>query len=484
MSATDRSASMIPSTGPSLEDRVLGSVPVTGRAFAKLLDLLSIEACDSVPSACVTTGTRSRLLINPAFVARHCRSDEHLAMLVMHELYHVLLGHTRLYPRVTPAQNWAFDCLINAQLCRLFPEPRYTSFFGQFVSRLRGPARLLAPPSGWLAGFGAGASAATGNLSADADAYGPARLILQTTHWRLYSDESIGATELFRLLEQAGNGVGDGDGVDATPTATATEPPAMPLLGNHRDDADDSLHPEVLREVRDIVARWPMIERRSGRDQGGDPDLLRLSPGERLDRAVSVLRRAVAAAAGASGAGTAQRRDLTTTDVATPLDTGGDRRAQLLRMLGAEPLLFAGRLPARGVAPIDRVHVYLDVSGSMDAVLPALYAALAGCLDAVEPTVHGFSTAIGSLTHAQLRDGVRLTTGGTDIGSVTGHLLQHGVRRALIVTDGWVGSIPADHLKRMQRHRVRLAVVVTTPGDDAFAKPLNPPVFRLPELSR
>lgn len=104
-----------------LRDRIYACVPVTHQAFGKLLSLLSIEASAQVPTACVSTGTRSRLLVNPAFVARHCRTDEHLAMLVLHELYHVLLGHTRLYPRVTPAQNWAFDCLINAQLCRLFP---------------------------------------------------------------------------------------------------------------------------------------------------------------------------------------------------------------------------------------------------------------------------------------------------------------------------------------------------------------------------
>ena len=48
---------------------------------------------------------------------------------VLHELYHVLLGHTRMYERPTLAANWAFDCIINAQLCRLYPDVEYTSFF-------------------------------------------------------------------------------------------------------------------------------------------------------------------------------------------------------------------------------------------------------------------------------------------------------------------------------------------------------------------
>ena len=35
--------------------------------------------------------------------------DEHLFLLVMHELHHVLLGHTRLFPRASRAHNIAFD---------------------------------------------------------------------------------------------------------------------------------------------------------------------------------------------------------------------------------------------------------------------------------------------------------------------------------------------------------------------------------------
>jgi hypothetical protein len=37
-----------------------------------------------------------RLLINPQFVEAHAATPERLLMLVMHELHHVLLGHTRL----------------------------------------------------------------------------------------------------------------------------------------------------------------------------------------------------------------------------------------------------------------------------------------------------------------------------------------------------------------------------------------------------
>ncbi len=47
----------------------------------------------------------------------------------MHELWHVLLAHTRLYARPTPAHNVAFDAIINAGLARQHPAPEYLEFF-------------------------------------------------------------------------------------------------------------------------------------------------------------------------------------------------------------------------------------------------------------------------------------------------------------------------------------------------------------------
>ena len=120
-------------------------VPLRHPAFGKLLRLLSIELSREVPTAAVTTGSRSRLLINPDFLAERCRTEEHLAMLVMHELYHVLLGHTRIYRRPTLAANWAFDCIINAQLCRLHPGPGFTSFFRSLAAPVRIDCRPRRP---------------------------------------------------------------------------------------------------------------------------------------------------------------------------------------------------------------------------------------------------------------------------------------------------------------------------------------------------
>jgi hypothetical protein len=65
--------------------------------------------------------------VNPRFVADRCRSDAHLFMLVLHELHHVLPGHTRLFPRATPAHNLAFDAVRGPSACSRRPLRRPSS---------------------------------------------------------------------------------------------------------------------------------------------------------------------------------------------------------------------------------------------------------------------------------------------------------------------------------------------------------------------
>ena len=444
----------------ALQDRVYGCVPTAGEPFAKLLGLLSVEASREVPTACVTTGASSRLLVNPDFVAKHCRTDDHLAMLVLHELYHVLLGHTRLFARVTAAQNWAFDCVINAQLCRLFPGPRHTSFFRQFARDDGSVVDLLAPPPEWAPASPEGPGGRGRFAGAGA---------VREAHRLLYSDESVTTAELLRLLPEL-------IGSEAVLAGST-------LLGNHDPGDAGELHPEALREVREIVARWPLVERRSGRDQGGPLAREQVSLGQRRQDAVAVLRAALRWAAGPEGTGLARRLERGPVAAELPFDSGRDRRAALQRLLGAEPMLFAGEVSRRSLRPTDRVRVYLDLSGSMAEVLPCLYVALAACLEEVEPVVYGFSTEIGPLAHAELRKGIRLTNGGTEIEAVTSHLIASKARRAIVVTDGWVGQIPPDHAAEIRRRRLRVAAVATCPGDASFAEARRMRVFRLPKLA-
>jgi hypothetical protein len=121
-----------------LTARVLNAIPAGAYEMNALLGLLRIEETDAVPTASVSCEQRPVLRINPEFVRRHCRTDEHLFLLVMHELHHVLLGHTRLFPTPTRVHNVAFDALINSMLILRFPGETYRSFFPPPETPIRG----------------------------------------------------------------------------------------------------------------------------------------------------------------------------------------------------------------------------------------------------------------------------------------------------------------------------------------------------------
>jgi hypothetical protein len=109
----------------------------------------------------------------------------------------------------------------------------------------------------------------------------------------------------------------------------------------------------------------------------------------------------------------------------------------------------------------ERVHVYLDVSGSMDAVKGPLYGAVLDCETLVYPVVHLFSTKVADISLAELRRGVCRSTGGTDIACVAEHMAAHRVRRALLVTDGWVGKPRGQHQDTLAAAKLAVALLGT-----------------------
>ncbi len=442
-------------TTERLAERVRNCVPLRHPAFGKLLQLVSVEETGDVPTAAVTLGTRSRLLINPAFVAERCRTDEHFAMLVMHELYHVLLGHTRMYKRSTLRANWAFDCIINAQLCRLYPSAEYTSFFAACAAK-NGPWSLLGPPPGWPA----------------KKRY--ARSLLGDVHKRLYDDSTVTTVELFALLEDLGEAAGALGGEEEVRAR---------LLGNHApEEGTDPLwdDPGLMAEVRGIVARWPMAEERSGLDDGADATDRRsaLVAHPEARRAIgAVLRKA---AFGASGGPLVRREE--DVPAVTVLPHPSDRRAHLWMRAGATPLLWNGSVRNVSLERAGRVAVYLDVSGSMGQWMPVLMKALSDHADLVEWPLYGFSTAVHPVTSIDLAKGKFRSTGGTHIGCVARHLLEKKFARAVVITDGDVQRIPRAEHDALRRTHPRVEVGLLDGCSGAFCETLGWRTHAIPPL--
>jgi len=180
-------------TAISIAERILDAFPSGSYGLLALLRLLDIVETAEVGTAAVECTSMPRLLINPQFVDVHAATPERLLMLVMHELHHVLLGHTRLFPRVTHADNVIFDAVINALLCRMFPKREHTSFFTDFYSDAHFPECLLRPPAGWKPSSPAPIPPALqGEDMAD----------VQTVYRALYSETGANYQELYEALRR------------------------------------------------------------------------------------------------------------------------------------------------------------------------------------------------------------------------------------------------------------------------------------------
>ena len=442
--------------------RIFSVVPAATWQMEELLSLLDIVTDESIATACVDCVTRPRLRLNPGFIADYCRTDEHLLMLVLHELHHVVLGHTRLFPRPTKAHNIAFDAVINAIICHQFREERYWSFFTAINSAKDFPARLLRPPTGWPA-----------RLRYASDASPAEKRIIQL----LYGNEGVGVTylEVFELLIQA---------LQEKPSPDCT------LIGNHSNQShQEENDPFFGQAIRDIVSKWPRPERiLSGRDQGSPSQTWQLNTSAPASDPLRKAFEKILQQAGVHTANAHTLRQLARVEslrlVETVLPQACDRRIPAWRALhGAWPLIYRGSVQETRIQPVPRpvAHVYLDISGSMSNTLPKLASALQRPHRLGLLRLFVFSTIVGEVEPRNLTCKLP-NTFGTDINCVLEHLdgitASKRPRRVVVVTDGWVGK-PAEALaERLSRVRFFAAIAGNDPGEDL--KKLNARIIRLP----
>jgi hypothetical protein len=442
-----------------LVHRVLNAVPARSYAMNALLSLLRVEVSRDVPTAAISCERRPVLRVNPDFVREHCRTDEHLFLLVMHELYHMLLGHTRLFPRVTPAHNLAFDAVINALLALQHPERAYTSFFLDLYGRESGVLRLLAPPDGVALA-------------------GPT---LAALHQLLYGSGQTTSEEVFHAVVRTGQAVPGADGTDA-PILLGSHG-GSPLTGDDDDGWGTAgpIDPTFVEAVREIVERWPPpdspIRGRSLSDLLGRDRVAQAPVGRRVRAAV---RLALLAAATPSRSSISRGAGLVRAQVVVP--ELRDRRGAVLRAAGRTPLFYDSAVYSPRGRHEGQARVYFDVSGSMDGYIPHLYAALASLRDHIQPQVGLFSTKVVTVPLADMVRGRADTTGGTDIGCVVDDIVARRPRRVLLITDGYVGRVSPADVARVGRAGVDVRVLLTPDGWRPDLAQLASRVDELPDL--
>jgi hypothetical protein len=140
-----------------------------------------------------------------------------------------------------------------------------------------------------------------------------------------------------------------------------------------------------------------------------------------------------------------------------------DRRSNVLRCLGLQPLLYGWEMPMPERGGVEPVHVYVDVSGSVEMYIPGLYQAVLQSAPLVYPRVHLFSTIVRTITLGDLHRGICETTGGTEINCVLAHMQRERIRRTVILTDGYVG-FPSEKYRDMLRW-CHIGVAITPQGN-------------------
>lgn len=416
-------------------------------AIRAVLKILRTEFTDSVPTLAVTCEAQPRLLVNLRFVTQHCRSETEVKAVICHEFLHVLLRHTERFTRLTPADHLALDAVINAIIHRSLG-PEYSRLMSRYYADAPGVQRLLRPPT---------------------------REEQQLLPHRFSQVQSRKITARERRVLDAWDGLYKGmlcaDDIRdvARDLAAADGTPAPDLLGDHdgleqrpdrSDPGADALAQALDQSLRAMNGTGIF---RSPRDrQFGAPAYSNAVPAANLAlerwrrEAYAVLRQHLLPDARSRATETAAA------SFTLPVLSTTDRRA-VLRARWSPFLpeaLWHTEVPARA----GTAHVYLDVSGSMNAEMPHIVALLGRLGRYIRRPFWAFSDVVAP---ARIEQGrlVADTTGGTSMACVLRHLAQTRPRAAVVVTDGYIETVNRKLLAATAG--IRLHALVTRGGNPA-----------------
>lgn len=332
--------------------RILDVLPPSSFELATFLSLFRVRFSEKTKTACVTCGESPELLLNKDFIEAHCQTNEHLFMLVMHELYHVILGHTTLFPHATEVRNLVFDAVINAILCSLFPTPEFTSFFTDYYPSDKMPSALLRPK-------GEGTP-----------------LAAEQALKFLYGGSDTGTYhDVYEVLLQSGcikeiKLVVKSDGEDGEPL----------LLGSHNEE-NEEISQEMKDLIHKIISKWPSPDRPlQGQDLGAEECErgfdAEADPSTRLRRGIRrLMRRAVI-----PGKKEVRRRSVReiVCETATFLPDWHDRSHEAREIAFGDALIYSTttRLQRPSSRDNRQAFVYFDVSGSVAEEVPSVAQAL------------------------------------------------------------------------------------------------------------
>lgn len=426
----------------AIRKRIYNVLPAATFQMHKLLQLVEIEYSEQTETARIELRKYPRMQLNRDFVTQRCGTDEFLFMLVMHELYHVLLGHTRLHSKCTQLDNIAFDAIINATLCRRFPDPLYTRFFCSLYSWESFPSCLLRPPAGWRSDH-------MGTLSLD-----PHPPDVQKAISMLYGCGTATYGDVYSLFENL-----------------SVTNLSVPLLGNHAQAEDDDMSIGFKKELIAISMNWPECEERTAAGKSFTQLDFTLPVAARENRIVSRKLRALFRRIGINRTGASSPVKKVTDSLIgtqTVLPSMRDRRSAAFEQIYGHPPIFQhDTLVTRRRRDEwrHRPHVYLDISGSFEQYLPVIVTSLLKPLRDRVCRVFAFSDVVDEVRPSSLSRYKCKNTHGTSITAVFEHILglppTQRPKRVAIITDGIVETVDNQILSKLNELKIELHVALS-----------------------
>lgn len=413
-----------------------------------MLGLMNIEESEAVKTACVPVGGTPRIIINPKFVENQCETDQKLFMLIMHELHHVLFGHTRLFQRITTEHNIAFDAVINAMLCRSLSEPEWTALFREYYPQNVYPLCLLRPPEGFP--------------KSPRYPKGMPQQIQNVIEKLYYSNQGT-FLEVFELLQRIDQEIAQNLSLLGGLIQAKKGEIEDKLLGEHGDDvkgweADDD--PEIFDLIRKVVEKWPQPRQPiRGRSLNDILEQVLLDI-PKIVKPNTIILRAIHEAARNKGSQRGHHRSYQS-QLLQQFQPSRDRKGFALLWIGGIIPIYREQLP-KIQRTREKVFLYIDVSGSMNAFRKAVIAALISCQKEIESEIYLFSTKIVSCSLEKLKQGKISTTGGTSGDCIFAHIEENQAKAVVILTDGYIGK----PLKRYQdlHKKVNIQTILTPNG--------------------
>ena len=426
-------------------------------AIRAVLKILETEFTDTVPTLAVTCEQRPRLLVNLAFISKHCRTGSEVKAVICHEFLHVLLRHTERITVLTRPEHLALDAVINAIIHRSLG-PKYSAMMSRYYATAKGVDRLLRPPTeleeesidrhAW---GGQAWEAEHGLFSAWGGLYS-GRLVADDIR-DFARDHMSGKAETVVLLgnhdtlEAEGR---DSEGADALSGALNSALKSMNGSGIFRSPREHGVGAHAYRN--EVLAANRAIE-------------------QWRQEAYAVLRRHLLPDNAAAA------REPVAASCVLPVLSTGDRRAALRSLWS--PFLPDARWETTHPTRVGSAHVYLDVSGSMDAEMPLIVALLGRLTPYIRRPFWAFSNVVAP---ARIQQGrlVADTTGGTSLSCVLEHVARTKPRAAIIVTDGYVEPIKAARVAATKD--TRLHAIVSRDGNAALLQRAGLPYTQLSRL--